>query len=189
MFTVFISCALPCASIASFQASSHCRVPTLWYHSLLPTFLDGLAAYICLVETLNFSLANIFLYGDSAGGNLVLALTRYLHNAPASGLESTLPSPPSAILLQSPWTDPSSTHIPSGPGPPSSSTIINVKTDTLDRSPRSPATIGYIGLKGKHMSDKEARTNILISPGSLDIPNNGDGLFKRYPRTHVLVGG
>ena len=119
----------------------------------------------------------------------MLALSRYLRDAPTSGLGSTLPSPPSAILLQSPWTDPSGTHVPSGPGPTSASAIINLKTDIIDRSPRSAATIGYVGLKGKHITDEEARTNVLISPGSLDLPNNGDGLFERFPRTHVLVGG
>ncbi|KAJ3932925.1 MAG: Alpha/Beta hydrolase protein [Lentinula lateritia] len=48
--------------------------------------IDALAGYVYLVNTVKFDPADIILVGDSAGGNLALALTRYLIEHQNSGL-------------------------------------------------------------------------------------------------------
>ena len=50
--------------------------------------IDALAGYNYLVNTVGFHPTRIILEGDSAGGNLALALTRYLleHRNPVSDL-------------------------------------------------------------------------------------------------------
>jgi acetyl esterase/lipase len=73
---------------------------------------DALAGYVYLTGTVGFSPENIIIEGDSAGGNLALALMRYLvENA---GLITGLPPPPMALLLLSPWVDPSDTAVTPG---------------------------------------------------------------------------
>jgi len=61
--------------------------------------LDALAGYIYLTETLHFEARNILMMGDSAGGHLCLALSRYL-----SDMSPPLPLP-GKMALSSPWSD------------------------------------------------------------------------------------
>jgi acetyl esterase/lipase len=64
--------------------------------------LTRLQDIITLSMTLASHLLDIISAGDSAGGNLAHALTRYLvehKDAP------DMPAPPSALILLSPWTD------------------------------------------------------------------------------------
>ncbi|KAL2823738.1 Alpha/Beta hydrolase protein [Aspergillus pseudoustus] len=64
-------------------------------------FQDAVTAYTYLVRTLHIAPENIILSGDSAGGNLVLALLRYISEyQPQTNL-----APPRAALLWSPWVD------------------------------------------------------------------------------------
>jgi acetyl esterase/lipase len=65
---------------------------------------DSLTAYMYLVETLGISPANIVLSGDSAGGNLSIALLRYIGEH-GSSMATKIPTP-SAALLWSPWVEP-----------------------------------------------------------------------------------
>ncbi|KAL2799255.1 Alpha/Beta hydrolase protein [Aspergillus keveii] len=62
---------------------------------------DAVTAYTYLLHTLNIPARNIILSGDSAGGNLVVALLRYITE---SGEQTLLPNP-RAALLWSPWAD------------------------------------------------------------------------------------
>src|ERR1700761_3432495 len=61
--------------------------------------LDGAAGYAYLLS-LGFLASNISILGDSAGGNLALALVRYL-------IEEQMPNlpPPRGLILHSPWAD------------------------------------------------------------------------------------
>lgn len=91
--------------------------------------LDGLAVVHYLIFTLGYHPRNIILSGDSAGGNVALALTRYLRDAPLpskaalpnsafnaekEGITSLLPG---GVLLQSSKCDLASTHNPERTGP------------------------------------------------------------------------
>ncbi|KAF4121472.1 Acetyl esterase/lipase [Geosmithia morbida] len=69
---------------------------------------DAVSAYLHLTRKLGIPASNIVIGGDSAGGNLALALIRYIHD---HGEDLSIPWP-SAALLWSPWTDLTSTHDP-----------------------------------------------------------------------------
>ncbi|GAQ37546.1 hypothetical protein AtubIFM55763_000430 [Aspergillus tubingensis] len=64
---------------------------------------DGITAYVYVLEKLGLEPQNIILSGDSAGGNLVLSMIRYLVEEKEKGTEA-LPLP-AAALLWSPWLD------------------------------------------------------------------------------------
>lgn len=89
--------------------------------------LDALAGYNYLVNTVGFAPEDIILEGDSAGGNLALALTRYLVEN-RKNPKVTLPRPPGALLLLSPWADMGTSHLS-----PTSSIMVNEKTGTIVR--------------------------------------------------------
>ncbi|KAI0248137.1 alpha beta-hydrolase [Lactifluus subvellereus] len=135
--------------------------------------LDALAGYTYLVQSVGFAPRDIIVEGDSAGGNLALALTRYL--VENNGLAG-LPAPPGALLLLSPWVDVSYT-IP----PPGSRAAAN-------------ATVDYIG--APKLSDYARRAFLgprdpldpYISPGSND-PRMPSVSFDGFPRCFVVAGG
>lgn len=62
---------------------------------------DAVSAYMYLLKTVGVPADRIVLSGDSAGGNIALALLRYIHDY---GAKLDIPSPAVAILW-SPWTD------------------------------------------------------------------------------------
>jgi len=62
---------------------------------------DAITAYSHLVVRLRIPPRDIVISGDSAGGNLALALLRYL----CSEFNSSLPRPTGGVMLWSPWTD------------------------------------------------------------------------------------
>ncbi|KAI0140439.1 alpha/beta hydrolase fold-3 domain-containing protein [Xylariaceae sp. FL1272] len=63
---------------------------------------DALTSYLYLSKTLQIPTDHIVLVGDSAGGNLAIALLRYIQE---HGVELEL-SPPSSCVLFSPWVAP-----------------------------------------------------------------------------------
>merc|ERR1712093_486433 len=65
--------------------------------------IDALTGYAYLVDTCGIPSSRIVIAGDSAGGNLTLALTRYLRDERVLGM-------PAAILLLSPWGDMTRSH-------------------------------------------------------------------------------
>jgi acetyl esterase/lipase len=77
-------------------------------HPFPTALLDALSGYYYLVQECGFKPKNIIIEGDSAGGNLALALTRYL--CATAGTIPELPGPPGATILLSPWTDLSGSH-------------------------------------------------------------------------------
>jgi acetyl esterase/lipase len=144
--------------------------------------IDALSGYCYLVNDLGFSPSNIILDGDSAGGNLALALMRYLvenRDVPlADG--SKLPAPPGSMILLSPWVDLGRTDIV-----PGSSIFTNAATDYLDlRSTGGDYPIkSFLGPHGLGA----ALINPYISPGS---QNPGMSIsFKGFPRTFIVGGG
>jgi acetyl esterase/lipase len=69
--------------------------------------IDALAGYAYLVNDVGFDPKDIILEGDSAGGNLALALTRYLVQYAG---QSNLPAPPGNLILLSPLGDMGASH-------------------------------------------------------------------------------
>lgn len=82
------------------------RLSTTYPHTPsnpFPTALiDALAGYSYLVNEKGFLPQDIIVEGDSCGGNLALALTRYLVEYQHTTIPN-FPAPPSALLLLSPW--------------------------------------------------------------------------------------
>ncbi|QSZ37073.1 hypothetical protein DSL72_009165 [Monilinia vaccinii-corymbosi] len=70
---------------------------------------DAITSLHHLTHTLHLKAENIVVSGDSAGGNLVLALLRYLHDHPDAGLPN-----PACAWLWSPWVDPGSALLADG---------------------------------------------------------------------------
>lgn len=92
--------------------------------STFPRILaDAIAAWKYLIEQ-GFEAKNIVIAGDSAGGNLALALTRYLcEHHPYRASQN-----PNGLILLSPWVDVSLSYYDAGP---SSSGNRNAATDFL----------------------------------------------------------
>ncbi|KAI0093134.1 alpha/beta-hydrolase [Irpex rosettiformis] len=140
--------------------------------------LDAICGFNYLVNVVGFAPENIIVAGDSAGGNLAIALARYMiENQGTEGL----PKPPGALLLSSPWVD-------FGPNPtdPSSSIYTNAKSDFISASGPGPASVidNYVGPHGQ----AGAVTNRYISPASLasTMPHIS---FGGFPRTFILNAG
>ncbi|PFH50285.1 hypothetical protein AMATHDRAFT_145470 [Amanita thiersii Skay4041] len=142
--------------------------------------LDALAGYNYLVNTIGFSPSDIVVVGDSAGGNLALALTRYLieyQNSP----DIQLPEPPGHVVLLSPWADLSGSH-----DIPGSSAIMNNGVDYLGDPIAGGvdyAKVAYLGPQGH----RGAMSNRYISPAS--VTPSMQVSFKRFPRTFIVAGG
>ncbi|KAI0058154.1 alpha/beta-hydrolase [Artomyces pyxidatus] len=138
--------------------------------------IDALSGYRYLVEALGFSPDNIVVEGDSAGGHLTIALTRYLISTGLPGLP-----PPHATILLSPTADWACTH----------------DTDKNCSMERNYATdYVYPILKGGYtaraltgaLPPDAIYSNAYLSPASLKIAEPA-GLFKGFPPTYILAGG
>ncbi|CAE6424431.1 unnamed protein product [Rhizoctonia solani] len=145
--------------------------------------LDALAGYIHLTRTLGFKPQNVILSGDSAGGNLALALVRYLRDSPELGLGM-----PGGLVMISPWTDPVGTYYGTLTG--QSPAIVNTKTDFLELADEK----GTMSSRNRYalcaligpMSVEDAGRNPYITPGSMYL--TGDRLFKGFPPTYIICG-
>ncbi|KDQ53621.1 hypothetical protein JAAARDRAFT_136948 [Jaapia argillacea MUCL 33604] len=147
--------------------------------------IDAIAGYNYLVNVVGFSQADIIVQGDSAGGNLAIALTRYLlDNQGRSDVD--IPAPPGALLLLSPWADIGTSH-----ERPNSTFYTFTNSDYIladkygDLAYKRAAIVGPFGLGA-------AETNRYISPASLHPIANSNtkgGLFKGFPRTFINAGG
>ena len=139
--------------------------------------LDAVACYHYLVHDMGFKPENIIVGGDSAGGFLALALTRYLvvNNLPELPLHG-------GLLLLSPSTEWYPTH-DVGPG---SSMERNDKSDVC----RLIYEAGYTlrSLAGTLDID-EALASPWFSPASLKLPKDVvENLFIGFPKTFIHVG-
>lgn len=148
--------------------------------------MDAIAAYKYIVCQAGFLPQNIIVGGDSAGGNLALAVARYV-------VESRLPHlpPPGGLLLTSPLVDLSFSRAET-----SSSHYLNANSDMFNLPPNThPSTVStnitgaYIG----EMDPEEIKHNRYISPASkFVVPSNvggGTKLFSGFPRSYVMGGG
>ncbi|KAI0808698.1 FAD/NAD(P)-binding domain-containing protein [Xylaria sp. FL0064] len=77
------------------------RLATLKGGQFPAALQDALTSYLHLVNEMGISASQIILSGDSAGGNLVLGLLRYINEY---GRELNIPAP-AAAAIWSPWTD------------------------------------------------------------------------------------
>ena len=153
--------------------------------------IDALAGYLYLTK-LGFPEEDIIVVGDSAGGNLALALTRYLLLNKQK--QRRLPGAPAALVLLSPCTDVSEQFVddPS----PQSPLITGAERDWLQ-----PINIGVrrtdaMAFLGGRPEDIElAYRNPYISPASPILlgltPESPTRTvsFKGFPRTFIDYGG
>jgi acetyl esterase/lipase len=149
-----------------------------------PTALiDALAGYNYLINTVGFAPDDIIIEGDSAGGNLALALVRYLiehkEALPQQMNKSSL-APPGHIILSSPWCDIGSSH-----DTPGSSTVTLTDVDYI-----APAGGVYpkLAFSGPHGIDS-LNTNVYMSPASVHPAMERKGRFKGFPKTFIVCGG
>lgn len=143
---------------------------------------DTLAAYRYLVQDCGFEPKNIVVAGDSAGGNLAIALVRHL-------IENGIPSlsPPRAIFVASSWLDLVSSRY--GPG---SSHVRNAVSDIFSTKRPNGELFGEYGVTSlRGVLDLDiAKYNRYFSPAALDVqPLEGSALFKDFPETYVTAGG
>lgn len=147
------------------------------------SLLDALAGYLYLTRTLGFKPENVFIGGDSAGGNLAQSLVRYLRDNPQLGLGL-----PGGMVLFSPWADPTGTHqgLVGGQGKK------NLESDYVTAQTNPKYSMGQYGLRsliGK-IPVKEARQNPYIAPASLEMdPMVMSGMFTGFPPSYVICGG
>jgi acetyl esterase/lipase len=138
--------------------------------------LDCIAGYHYLIR-LGFLPKNIAVVGDSAGGNLALALIRYLTKNAVS---------PGRLLLLSVWGDLSASRIS-----PTSSLVVNWTSDIFPGTPRTACGFGAYGARayfGSAFDEEEIKLNEYISPASPHLAQT-DGMFKGFPRAYILAGG
>ncbi|EUC67417.1 esterase [Rhizoctonia solani AG-3 Rhs1AP] len=145
--------------------------------------IDALAGYVYLTRTLGFKPQNVIVSGDSAGGNLALALARYLRDSPELGLGT-----PGGLVLISPWADPVCTFLSSLTD--DSPARVNEKTDflTLPRNEDEGSRHRYAlrALIGP-MSIEDAARNVYVTPGSLRLDQTS-GAFKGFPPSYIVSG-
>ncbi|CUA70312.1 hypothetical protein RSOLAG22IIIB_00667 [Rhizoctonia solani] len=146
--------------------------------------LDALAGYAYLVRTLGFKPQNVVVSGDSAGGNLALALARYLRDSPELGLGM-----PGGLVLISPWTDPIGTYV--GTLKDDSPALLNAKSDYVgiitNKTPENSRYFYALRALIGPITVKDAGENAYITPASLHI--SGSGLFKDFPPSYIVSGG
>lgn len=148
--------------------------------------IDAIAAYKHLVHEMGFVPQNITVGGESAGGNIALAVTRYV-------IESRLPHlpPPGGLIAASPVTDFSFSR-----ADPNSSHYLNASSDIFDLPPDThPSFVGqdafraYLG----EMDPEETKYNLYLSPTSKFVTPSSVGgdaqLFSGFPRSYIIGGG
>ncbi|TFK96538.1 Alpha/Beta hydrolase protein [Pterulicium gracile] len=151
-----------------------------------PTALvDALAGYVYLITQVGFAAEDIIVIGDSAGGNLGLALTTYLVEQ-----QTLLPDnirKPGHLVLLSPWTDMGQSHRLL---PKTDSFYTCQSTDFIEDSynVKETAFVGPHGLGA-------AEVNPYISPASKNTEAGHAGgamrrvSYAKFPRTLILGGG
>ncbi|KAH9062343.1 alpha/beta-hydrolase [Lactarius vividus] len=142
--------------------------------------LDALAGYVYLTNVIGFAPENIVVEGDSAGGNLALALVRYL--VENVGVMPGLPKPPGALLLLSPWVDPSDTAVP-----PGSRANANMASDFIGMPEGPLALYSRRAFFGPLAKVPDGRFNRYVAPGCSDARMSHVS-FEGFPRTMIVAG-
>ena len=142
--------------------------------------IDTIAGYCYLVNEVGFQPKDIFVAGDSAGGNLALALVRYLLEN-ADNRQAKLPAPPAGLILCSPWVD---LGLP--PEGEDVSAYTNQESDymTIVGDQHVRLTESYCGPLGKDGGEALR----YVSPAAHAAPHTRAS-FKGFPRTFILGGG
>ncbi|EIW74958.1 alpha beta-hydrolase [Coniophora puteana RWD-64-598 SS2] len=135
---------------------------------------DVLAGYAYLTQTVGIPPEDIVIAGDSAGGHAALGLVRYL----IEHQHYSVPAPPGALLLFSPWSDFGTSH-----ETPGSSMYTNQGKDIMPFSIVGGNTYSKHAFFGA-LDPDEALVNPYLSPASKHCSPS----FKGYPRTFLSVG-
>lgn len=157
-------------------------------HPFPTALVDAIAGYNYLVNVVGFGPTDIILEGDSAGGNLALALTRYLienKNALCEAAEETnmrTLSSPSSLVLNSPWVDLSNSH-DKRPTSYLQCSDVFLSDNTLGMQPEilKYGACAYTGVHGMYLAD----FNAYVSAGSKHV----EASYKGWPRTFITSGG
>lgn len=146
-------------------------------------FTDALASWIYLVRQLRFEPKNIVFLGDSAGGNLALALLRYIRDERPLWDELNIPkdSPiADGVILSSPWIDISGSFCNAGP---SSSGTLYKDVDYLNLTSLKLASSDLVkGLPVPFIHSP------WVSPVNLQRGLEED-VFGGFPRALCIYGG
>ena len=136
------------------------------------------------MERVGFQPGDVIVQGDSAGGNLALAIMRYLRDH-ADYHPCLKPSQmPGGLLLLSPWADLSASH--EGLLSPLSSPFSVDYTGTAGPDQKRAVSYGktaFLGPFGPGFAEK----NVWVSLASLHPCVNAR--FHGFPRTLVCAGG
>ncbi|KAF7315582.1 Abhydrolase-3 domain-containing protein [Mycena indigotica] len=143
-------------------------------HPFPTALVDALAGYAYLCN--KFPSSEIIVEGDSAGGNLALALTRYL-------VEYTNPKlpPPGGLLLLSPWCDMGRSHLT-----PDSSFRSCADSDYLPAKISGSLSYPVAAFTGP-FGIGAAELNPYISPASKRLFSPPS--FAGFPPTFISCGG
>ena len=158
-------------------------------HPFPTALLDALAGYTYLVN-LGFKEEDIVLCGDSAGGNLALALTRYLTDNRDKA--ANLPRAPGALVLFSPWADMSESFEVTAAGPETQSAThdwsLPINSEGITRVVKA-----FLGDQPSEIAS--AKRCVYSSPASPYLlgltPDSTTRKiwFKDFPRTWLDFGG
>jgi acetyl esterase/lipase len=154
--------------------------PDVPVHPFPAALLDALAGYVYLTEVVGFAPENIVIVGDSAGGNLALALVRYL--VENVGVVPGLPTPPEALLLLSPWVDPNDIAVP-----PGSRANANMASDFIGPPEGPVALYARRAFLGPLAKAPDGRFNRYVAPGCADA-RMAHVSFEGFPRTMIVAG-
>ena len=151
--------------------------------------LDALAGYTYLIN-LGFKEEDIVLCGDSAGGNLALALTRYLVDNQDKGLK--LPRAPGTLVLFSPWADMSESFevnaAKSSAQPAAHDWASATNSEGMRRTVKA-----FLGDKPEEIANaKRCVYSSSVSPylsGLTPDSTTREVSFKNFPRTWLDFGG
>jgi acetyl esterase/lipase len=156
------------------------RLSSLKGNPFPTALLDAVAAYAHLLRAHKVSPKDVVVEGDSAGGNLALALTRYLVEH-REQLEPLGLAPPGALLLISPWSDLGESHrLPKGPKYLKQSDYFVLDGKKAQQRHAQAAFAGPAGLPALD-------SNPYISPASKALERAPS--FKDWPRTFINCGG
>ena len=149
-------------------------------NSFPAALLDAVAGYHYLVHDVGFDPSDIIIEGDSAGGNLALALVRYILEARDAKLQETLRAP-SGLLLLSPWVDMGVRGYEHD-----SSVYVNIPSDFINLTTPHYALVvrRFAGPLGRQF----AEANRFLSPGAESSLAESD-YFAGFPRTMIIAGG
>ncbi|EEB89959.1 hypothetical protein MPER_11895 [Moniliophthora perniciosa FA553] len=173
---------IPRALLEDADSTDNCVLPLIPVVETYPletanpfpaAIIDAISGYNFLISERGILPSDIIVEGDSAGGNLALALARYLVENRIPGLP-----PPSGLLLLSPWCDVGTSHDVH----PSSIRILKADIDPEPQRGMDYAKGAFLGPHGMGAAD----LNPYISPASLHLSMTVS--FKGFPKTFICAG-